>query len=201
MGDHSIGEAILDAVHRVKTANPSALYCCDPVIGDDDTGDYVRPGIADFMRHRAVPAADIITPNRYEAERLTGIRIRTLAEAKAAIRALHDRGPRTVMVTSVATEDTPPECIDLLVGEAGRVHRLRTPREPVRLNGAGDAISALFLYHRLATGNAATALEKAGSSIYGLLRRTVEAGSREVLTVAAQDEFVAPTTRFAATQV
>jgi pyridoxine kinase len=201
MGDHSIGEAIIDAVHRVKTANPSALYCCDPVIGDDDTGDYVRPGIADFMRSHAVPAADIITPNRYEAERLTGLPIRTLAEAKQAIRALHDMGPRTVMVTSVATEDTPPDRIDLLVGEAGRFHRLRTPREPISLNGAGDAISALFLFHRLATGSAATALENAGSSIYGLLRRTAEAGSREVLTVAAQDEFVTPSTRFTAENV
>src|SRR5947209_11157152 len=31
MGDPSIGEAILDAVRRVRRANPSALYCCDPV--------------------------------------------------------------------------------------------------------------------------------------------------------------------------
>jgi pyridoxine kinase len=201
MGDHSIGQAILDAVHRVKTANPSALYCCDPVIGDDDTGDYVRPGIAEFMRTHAVPAADIITPNRYEVERLTGSKVRTLAEAKDAIRALHDMGPRTVMVTSVATDDTPPDRIDMLVGEAGRFHRLRTPREAISLNGAGDAISALFLFHRLSAGNAAAALEKAGSSIYGLLRRTAAAGSREVLTVAAQDEFVSPTTRFTAEQV
>ena len=201
MGDHSIGEAIVDTVHRVKTANPSALYCCDPVIGDDDTGDYVRPGIADFMRSHAVPAADIITPNRYEVERLTGSKVRTLDEAKDAIRALHDMGPRIVMVTSVATEDTPADRIDMLVGEAGTFHRLRTPRENISLNGAGDAISALFLFHRLSTGSAATALENAGSSIYGLLQRTAAAGSREVLTVAAQDEFVSPTTRFTAEQV
>jgi pyridoxine kinase len=42
------------------------------------------------------------------------------------------------------------------------------------------------------------ALEAAGSSVYGLLRRTEEAGSREILTVAAQDEFVAPSRIFRA---
>ncbi len=67
------------------------------------------------------------------------------------------------------------------------------------MNGAGDAIAALFLYHRLRSGSAAAALEGAGSSIFGLMRRTAEAGSREILTVAAQDEFVSPSQRFSAT--
>jgi pyridoxine kinase len=66
------------------------------------------------------------------------------------------------------------------------------------VNGAGDAIAALFLFHRLRTGSAVAALEAAGSSVYGLLRRTEEAGSREILTVAAQDEFVTPSEVFRA---
>ena len=48
------------------------------------------------------------------------------------------------------------------------------------------------------TGSAVKAMEAAGSAVHGLLRRTAEAGSREILTVAAQDEFVAPATRFVA---
>ena len=60
----------------------------------------------------------------------------------------------------------------------------------------GDAIAALFFVHVLRSGSAATALAGAAASIYGLLRRTAEAGSREILTVAAQDEFVAPTWTF-----
>ena len=201
MGDRSIGEAILSAVARVKAANPKALYCCDPVIGDDDTGDYVRPGIADFIRDHAVPAADILTPNRYEVERLTGIAVRSLADAKAAIAALQARGPRTVLITSLRTGETPDDAMDMIAGEDGRHFLLRTPREPVDVNGAGDAIAALYLFHRLATGDACTALSHAGSSIHGLLRRTAAAGSREILTVAAQDEFVTPSRRFLATEV
>ncbi len=199
MGDAGIGEAVLDAVERVRAANPGTLYCCDPVIGDDDTGVYVRPGIEAMLRERALPRADIATPNRFELERLTGIDCSTLERAKAAVARLqatmHAPGPRSVLLTSLDTDDTPADCIDLLAGEGGAFHLLRTPRLPVQLNGAGDAIAALFLFHRLRGGSVVRALEEAGSSVHGLLRRTAEAGSREILTVAAQEEFVAPTLR------
>lgn len=196
MGDVGIGAAIVDAVARVKAANPTAMYCCDPVLGDDDTGLYVRPGIDAFMRDVALRQADIATPNRFELEHLTGLPTRTLAETKAAILALQSLGPRIVLVTSVVNSETPEDCIDMLAAEGNAVHLLRTPALPVRVNGAGDAIAALFLFHRLQTGDVAQALALAGSSIWGLLRRTAEAGSMEILTVAAQDEFVRPSRMF-----
>ncbi len=196
VGDAGIGTAILDAVARVKQENPAALYCCDPVIGDFDQGVYVRPGIAEFLAEKAVPRADIITPNQFELDHLTGQTSRTLAEVKAAVAALQARGPKTVLVTSLHSDSTPGDAIDMLAAEAGEYWLLRTPRLPVAVNGAGDAIAALFLFHRLRSGSAAAALEDAGSAIFGLLRRTAEEGSREILTVAAQDEFVTPSRRF-----
>jgi pyridoxine kinase len=202
MGDAGIGEAILHAVSRVRAANPGAIYCCDPVIGDVEEGVYVREGIEEFLRDHALPQADIATPNRFELERLTGIECRTLADAKTAIARLaatmRPNGLRCVLLTSLETEQTPGDHLDLLAGEGGAFHLLRTPRLPVAVNGAGDTIAALFLFHRIISGSAARALEEAGSAVYGLLRRTAEAGSREILTVAAQDEFVAPGVRFAA---
>lgn len=198
MGDAAIGEAILDAVARVKAANPAAVWCCDPVIGDVGRGVFVRPGIPEFFRDRALPAADIATPNQFELEWLAGGPVRGLAEAKAAVAALQARGPRCVLVTSLRLEDTPADAVDLLAAEAGGFWRLRTPLLPIAVNGAGDAIAALFLLHRLRSGAAAPALSAAASSTWGLLRRTAEAGSREILTVAAQEEFVAPGRVFAA---
>lgn len=196
MGDAAIGEAILDAVARVKAANPAALYCCDPVIGDVGRGVFVRPGIPEFMRDRAVPSADIITPNQFELEWLTGHPVTTLAEAKEAVTALQAKGPRCVLVTSLRVAETPEDQIEMLAAEGGGFHRVRTPMLPLSVNGAGDAIAALFLFHRLRSGEPGVALGAAASSIYGLLRRTSEAASREILTVAAQDEFVAPSRVF-----
>jgi pyridoxine kinase len=197
MGSAEIGAAILDAARRVKAANPAALWCCDPVIGDVGRGVFVRPGIPEFMRDQALPAADIITPNQFELEWLTGREVRSLDDAKAAIAALQARGPRCVLVTSLRLDDTPEGEIAMLAGEGGRFWRLSTPMLPVSVNGAGDAIAALFLFHRL-RGGADGALSAAASSVFGLLRRTAEAGSREILTVAAQEEFVAPSRAFAA---
>ena len=202
MGDAGIGEAILHAVARVRDENPRAIYCCDPVIGDTEEGVYVREGIEEFLRDQALPQADIATPNRFELERLTGLDCGTLLSAKQAVEHLaatmRPDGMRCVLLTSLETELTPGDHMDLLVGEGGQFHLLRTPRLPVAVNGAGDAIAALFLFHRLQSGSAVKALEAAGSAVHGLLRRTAEAGSREILTVAAQDEFVAPATRFVA---
>ncbi len=198
MGGADIGATILDAVARVKAANPDAWYCCDPVIGDVGRGVFVRPGIPEFMAEHALPRADIVTPNQFELEHLTGMPSGTMAEAKAAVAALQAKGPRVVLVTSLRTELTPEDSIDMLAAEGGEFYMLRTPLLPLSVNGAGDAIAALFLFHRLRSGSVAEALEGAGSSVFGLLRRTAEAGSREILTVAAQDEFVSPSELFMA---
>jgi pyridoxine kinase len=205
VGGADIGEAILHAVNLVRRANPKAVYCCDPVIGDTDTGVYVRPGIEAFLHDNALPQADIATPNRFELERLTGIDCSTLDGAKQAVLQLRTMlrpdGPGCILLTSLDTDVTPADCLDMLSFEAGAFHLLRTPRLALSVNGAGDAIAALFLFHRLRTGSAAVAMAAAGSSVHGLLRRTLEAGSREILTVAAQQEFVAPSQVFNATAV
>jgi pyridoxine kinase len=196
MGSADIGNAILSTVAKVRAANPDALYCCDPVIGDVGRGVFVRPGIPEFFRHQAVPAADLVTPNQFELDYLSGMASDTLDAAKAAVAAVQRLGPRVVLVTSLHTRETPDDAIDLLAGEGGRFWRVRTPKLPVAVNGAGDAVAALFFVHYARTRSAAAALGEAAASIYGLLRRTAEAGSREILLVAAQDEFVRPTTRF-----
>ena len=201
MGDAAIGEAILEAATKVRAANPRAQYCCDPVIGDVGRGIFVRPGIPEFMRERAVKAADVITPNQFELEYLSGVETRTLATALQAVEGVHRMGPKTILVTSLHVEDTPKDCIDLLASGSDGKYRLRTPLLDISVNGAGDAIAALFFFHLLKTGSSAQALSNAASSIFGLMKRTKEAGSREILLVAAQDEFVSPARKFNAEKV
>ena len=197
MGSSEIGMAILDAVAAVRAANARALYCCDPVIGDTYSGIYVRPGIPELLREQALPAADILTPNQFELNLLSGLPSDTLDAAKAAVAALQRIGPRIVLVTSLVTDATPADAIDMLAAEDGGFWLLRTPRLDLKaVSGAGDAVAALFLVHYARNASAARALGMAGVSIHGLLRRTVEAGATELLTVEAQDEFVSPSATF-----
>jgi pyridoxine kinase len=192
MGSAETGAAILDAVVQVKAANASARYCCDPVIGDVGRGVFVRPGIPEFMREHAVGAADIVTPNQFELDHLTGGASTTRRDALAALDALHALGPKVIMVTSLHTDETPPDAIDLVASDASGRFRVRTPKLPISVNGAGDAIAALFFAHFLRSGSAAEALSRAASSIFGVLKRTAEAESREILLIQAQEEFVNP---------
>ena len=193
MGGADIGAAILDAVATVKRANPAARYCCDPVIGDVGRGIFVREGIPEFLRDKAVPAADIVTPNQFELDYIAGRESKTLADALGAVAAVHALGPRAVLVTSLHTEDTPDDAIDLLASDDTGRFRLRTPKLALAVNGAGDAIAALFFVHYLRSGKIAEALSRAASAIFGVLVKTAEVGAPEIQLVAAQQEIVEPT--------
>ena len=192
MGAADIGAAILDAVVTVKRANPAARYCCDPVIGDVGRGIFVREGIPEFMREKAVPAADIVTPNQFELDYLSKRQSGTLRAACDAVKAVHDLGPRTILVTSLHTDDTPADCIDMLASDDSGRFIVRTPKLPLTINGAGDAVAALFFAHYLRSGKLAEALSRAASSIFGVLAKTAESGAREIQLIAAQDQIVKP---------
>jgi len=201
LGDAATGAVVLDAVARVKAANPAALYCCDPVIGDSGSGIYVRPGIPEFFLERGLPAADILTPNRFELEHLTGGSAPSIETAVAAAEILRASGPRVVLVTSLDRDDAPGDSVEMLAVEADAAWLVATPRLPLSVNGAGDAVAALFLGHFLRTGEAGLALGATASSIFAILEATQRAGMRELQLVAAQDELVAPRRRFAAERV
>jgi pyridoxine kinase len=191
-----MGEVIADIVTRVKIANPAARYCCDPVIGNYESGTFVGKDIPELMRDRAVPLADIVTPNQYELEFLSGRGTETLSDVIAAVDAVHAVGPRIVLVTSLAVADTPDDSVENLVSSAGECHLLRTPRLDIAANGAGDVMAALFFAHYLRMGSAPDALAMASSSLFGVLERTAEAGTSEMLLVEAQEELVKPSRRF-----
>jgi pyridoxine kinase len=142
LGDAMTGPLLLDIVERVRAANPQALFCCDPVIGDVDTGSYVTEGIAEFFRDHALAAADIVTPNRFELEFLTGRTVATLGEAGEAAAALRALGPKIVLVTSIELEG---DRIAMVAAGPEGVWAAETPRLPVMLNGCGDVTAALLL--------------------------------------------------------
>jgi pyridoxine kinase len=198
MGAADIGAAILDAVASVKRANPAARYCCDPVIGDVGLGIFVREGIPEFMRQKAVPAADIITPNQFELDYLSNRDSRTLRATRDAVKAVHDLGPRAILVTSLHTDETPADCIDMLASDETGCFLVRTPKLPLAVNGAGDAVAALFFAHYLRGGKIADALSRAASSIFAVLAKTAESGAREIQLIAAQDQIVKPNRVFVA---
>ena len=200
-GGDSIGDAILDAVARIKRVNPGAVYACDPVLGNARSGCHVSPEVQNLIRDRIVPRADLITPNQFELGFLTGTSPDTLESTLAAADLVRDGGPSTVLVTSVDRPERPEEAIEMLAVTGDGAWLIETPRIPFKVNGSGDVTAALFTAHYLRSGDGAEALERTAASVFSLLEQTYAAGSRELELVSAQEAYAHPNLRFTAERV
>ena len=206
LGSVDTGEAVLTAVAAVKRACPAALYCCDPVIGDDEEGFYVEDALAHWFGERAVAAADIVTPNRFELAYLSGRPVATEAEAMAAARTLVGRGPRLVVATSIAADGAAAAGaearISTLAVTAAGAWRVTTSKLATRAKGAGDVLAALFLGRFLEAGDAGAALGQVVSSVFGLIAAAGNAPTskqaRDLPLVTGRAEITDPATRFLA---
>ncbi len=200
-GGEGIGDVIIDAVARVKAANPNAVYACDPVMGNAKSGCFVAPAIPVLLRDRVVPVADIITPNQFELGFLTGTESDTLESTLASVDAARAMGPNTVLVTSVERPDREEGTIEMLAVDDKGAWLVATPHLPMKANGSGDVTAALFTAHYVETGDAKVALERTVSSVYELLRLTLDSGARELQLIPAQEFYANPPLQFTARQV
>ncbi len=195
-GGEAVGAEILKAVALVKQRNPQAVYCCDPVIGDVGRNTYVRPGVPEFIRDQAIPAAQVVTPNHFELDYLCGTSTSTLAAVLEAADHLRARGPHTVLVTSVVLADAPADRITMLAVTETGAWQVSTPQLGRTFTGSGDVTAALFLAQLLSGLDAGEALGRTADAVYSLLAATTAAGSTELLLAGAQQELVEPSHHF-----
>ena len=169
LGSAANGEAVADFVTR--TRRPGLVYVCDPVMGDDDLGVFVAEELVPLFRDRLVPMADIITPNQYELELLSGLPARNAADLAAAAASLHQRGTGAVVVTGCTLADTPPGMVETIVtGET--LHRTAIPRLPIRPCGTGDMLTSLTVARLCDGQDLPTAVAGATHEILSILQRT-----------------------------
>ncbi len=199
-GSSAMGATIIDAVRLVRERNPKAIYCADPVMGDVGRGFFVAPGIPEFLRDQVVPVADVLTPNQFELEFLTGRPVGTVDELLAAADALREMGPGTVLVTSAVTSDLGPDMIGMAAVTADEAWLVETPKLAPTFTGSGDITAAVFLASLL-QGSLQQALERTAAVVYSVLKETADSGKRELQLVAAQDQMVSPGVSFQAVRV
>ncbi|KRE55712.1 pyridoxal kinase PdxY [Phycicoccus sp. Soil748] len=200
-GGEEIGDVILDAVARVKAANPDAIYACDPVMGNAKSGCFVHPAIPVLLRERVVPAADLITPNQFELGFLTGTEPRSIEDTLESVELARAMGPSTVLVTSVERPDAAEDTIEMMAVTGDGAWIVQTPRLPMKANGSGDVTAALFTAHLLETGDPGVALGRTASSVFDLLQTTLESGERELQLVQSQQALAEPRMQFEVTRL
>ncbi|CAL8267118.1 unnamed protein product [Lota lota] len=181
--DMSFLETVVDIVAELKKANPSLVYVCDPVMGDHGAM-YVPEMLLPVYRDKVVPVANILTPNQFEAELLTGRKMKTEKDAVEIMDLLHKMGPETVVLTST---DLPSKLGDqyLVVLGSQRIVkpdgtsssqkiRMDIPKVDAVFVGTGDLFAAMLLawtHHH--PKDLKAACEKTVSLMHHVIKRTI----------------------------
>ena len=180
LGTAEAGAAILNAAALVRDASPASLWCCDPVMGDNGTF-YVNDDIPEFFRDRAVPTADIVVPNIFEAGYLAGQAVETHADAERAAAELLGKGPKTVIITGIKKDKS----IGALLATANGMWLCMAPVVDIPASGAGDVFAALYIGHYLKSYDEIEALAQAVTGVHTVLRATAEVQTIDLQLVAA----------------
>jgi pyridoxine kinase len=145
MGNAEICHEVTNIVNRMKKNNDKATYLCDPVIGDGKC--YVKQEVVDFFQENL--KADIITPNQFEAELLSGIKIKNINDLHKVADFFHAKNIDIVIITSVDLKDKNLENqLQVFLSESNKEKYLVTTQKHTidkRISGTGDLFSALFL--------------------------------------------------------
>uniref|UniRef100_A0A668UP84 Pyridoxal kinase n=1 Tax=Oreochromis aureus TaxID=47969 RepID=A0A668UP84_OREAU len=182
--DISFLETVVDIIKELKKANPSLVYVCDPVMGDQGAM-YVPENLLPVYKNKVVPLADILTPNQFEAELLTGRKINTEEDAIEVMDLLHKMGPETVVLTST---DLPSKQGDQFLVALGsqKISKVSDgtntdqkicmdiPKVDAVFVGTGDLFAAMMLawtHHH--PKDLKTACEKTVSVMHHVIKRTI----------------------------
>ncbi|CAN8018260.1 unnamed protein product [Ixodes persulcatus] len=172
---------VADIVQELKEDNPSLMYVCDPVMGDNGKL-YVPPGLVSIYRERLVLLADVVTPNQFELELLSNKTITTESSVLEAMDVLHERGIPIVVLTSYRPSESSKEI--LLYGSSKKggqrsAVKIEIPLIGASFTGTGDLLAACLLAWITRTNNLKEALEKAVATVQGVLLKTFKHSSEK----------------------
>jgi pyridoxine kinase len=202
-----------------STKKGGVRLICDPVLGDKGEF-YVPVELVRLYREKLIPLADVLTPNQFEAEQITGISIRSIDDAKRACHELHKMGPNLVVITSMELDvNKEKNTMTVLVSQFQQsspgtvletqehVWRIDCPILSGQFTGTGDLCAALLLAHTSLSSQSPSvipdAIERVVNTMFAILQRTSESvgetvKSRELKLIQSQDLILNPPKMFKA---
>jgi|SRR5579863_7083134 len=94
LSSSKIVELVSDKLQSRRTKN----LVVDPVMVSKNGVDLLHPDAVETMKTKLFPLARLVTPNVYEAQRLSEVRIRGIAQAQVAARAIYQLGCQAVLI-------------------------------------------------------------------------------------------------------
>lgn len=195
IGSVEQAHAIYDFVQEVKTLAPQVIYCCDPVIGDDRPGLYVKPEIAAFHRSHLVPLANWITPNRFELSQLVNQPLSTIQEIIEACKSLFNQNKQGILATSIANES---HKTGLLLTTKESIYHCETPKYDLirTVHGTGDTATAIFLGNLFNGESPEKAMEKTANALHAITQYSFQKQLTELGIIACQEYIACPDNQF-----
>lgn len=181
IGSVQVAHLLADFVARAKQANPRLRYYCDPVMGDEQPGLYVPPEIAEILRDRLLPMADIASPNPFEIGFLTGQPITELADIPRAAQALRMAPEAQLIVTGCVLRETPMGMLESVIHGPEGLSRHPTPHLPVAMAGTGDLFAGLVIAAMGKGRPLPQAVDFAQTQTARALARAAQLGTKEVV--------------------
>ena len=89
---------IVTAVAKMLRPQKVGNLVVDPVMMAKSGHSLLKPDAMDALKRELIPLALVITPNIQEAEHLSGLAIKTLADARQAAKVIHKLGCRNVLI-------------------------------------------------------------------------------------------------------
>ena len=194
IGSESFLRAVVTIVRQMKATNPQVRYVCDPVMGDKGKF-YVPKQLLRIFLDEVIPLADVLTPNQFEVEQLTGVRIDSIDDVQRACCILHDLGVPLVLITSIVFPTNAQQSQDSMgIFASKRFHGIETesyedeqrilyvPKLPGQFTGTGDIVAALWL---ALTANSSVSslgqkLEQLAGTMNAIVARTYRASLQKL---------------------
>ncbi|XP_052811922.1 pyridoxal kinase-like isoform X2 [Mya arenaria] len=176
IGSKSFLLKVGDIIQDVKDSNPGIVYVCDPVMGDNGKL-YVPEDLLPVYKDVIIPKADIVTPNQFEAELLTDMKISNEADALLAMQRLLDKGPRTVVLssTNLGSNGKLVALACSVKNGTKECYRIEMPYLDAIFVGTGDLFAACLLAWMQKDSDLKSALEKTVSTVQTVIHRTLQA--------------------------
>jgi hydroxymethylpyrimidine kinase/phosphomethylpyrimidine kinase len=131
----------------------------DPVMISKSGSPLLKPEAMNALKRNILPIATVITPNRFEAEKLANIEIKNLRDAETAAKKISEFGPKAVVIKGGHLETQ--DAIDLLYCE-GSFKQFKSPRLDVKTtHGTGCSFSAAIAAELAKKTEIQTAVKKA----------------------------------------
>lgn len=202
LGSVGVGEVVQAALAWSRDANPAAIHCCDPVLGDRDVGIYVAEGLVGFFTDHAVSTADLLTPNHFELGVLSGCPVIgapvdvSLKAARTLLGRMRPGG--CILVTSFEPDGARDDRVAMLAVGADQAWVVETPRLSFTRppHGAGDLAAALFAAHYVVSGDPAASLTDMAGRLHAVLSQTADQDSAELELVASRLAIMSPSEQF-----